>query len=96
MLYIAGGSASFAGSSSVQLPAQTTGTYKGIVMFQARNDPNEVKFTGNAGSSNPNQLGGIVYVPYSRQVTLATGTAALSARSIIALNIKVSSSVTIG
>ena len=96
MLYIAGGSASFAGGSSVQLPAQTTGTYKGIVMFQARNDPNEVKFTGNAGSSNPNQLGGIVYVPYSRQVTLATGTAALSARSIIALNIKVSSSVTIG
>jgi prepilin-type N-terminal cleavage/methylation domain-containing protein len=96
MLYIAGGFVTFAGSSSVNLTASNSGIYKKIVLFQARTDTNEVKFAGNSGSSTTNVLGGIVYVPNSNQVTLATGSASLTATAIVARNIKVSSSVTIG
>jgi len=96
MLYIAGGFVTFAGSSNVNLPAPNSGTYKNILIFQARTDTNEVKFAGNSGSGTTNVLGGIVYVPNSVQVTLATGSASLTAKAIVAQNIKVSSSVTIG
>ena len=95
LLYIAAGSVTFAGSSNVNLPASTSGVYKNILMFQARSDTNEVKIAGNSGSST-NVLGGVVYVPNSVQVTLATGSASLTARAIVAQNIKVSSAVTIG
>jgi prepilin-type N-terminal cleavage/methylation domain-containing protein len=96
MLYIAAGSVTFAGSSSVNLPGATSGIYKNIVMFQARTDTNEVKFAGNSGSGTTNVLGGVVYVPMSNQVTLATGSASLTAKAIVAQNIKVSSAVAIG
>ncbi len=101
MLYIAGGPVTFAGSSSVNLPSLNSkifagGIYDGIVMFQARSDSNEVKIAGNSGSGTTNVFGGIVYVPNSIQVTLATGSASLTAKAIVAQNIKVSSSVTIG
>jgi prepilin-type N-terminal cleavage/methylation domain-containing protein len=96
MLYIAGGSVTFAGSSSVNLMASNSGIYKKIVMFQSRTDTNEVKIAGNSGSGTTNVFGGIVYVPNSTQVTLATGSASLTATAIVAQNIKVSSSVTIG
>ena len=96
MLYIAGGSVTFAGSSSVNLSAANSGLYKNIVMFQARSDTNPVKIAGNSGSGTTNVFGGIVYVPNSSQVTLATGSASLTAKAIVAQNIKVSSSVTIG
>ena len=95
LLYIAAGSVTFAGSSNVNLPASTSGVYKNILMFQARSDTNEVKIAGNSGSGT-NVLGGVVYVPNSVQVTLATGSASLTARAIVAQNIKVSSAVTIG
>jgi hypothetical protein len=95
LLYIAAGSVTFAGSSNVNLPASNSGTYKNILMFQARSDTNEVKVAGNSGSGT-NVLGGVVYVPNSVQVTLATGSASLTARAIVAQNIKVSSAVTIG
>ena len=74
-------------------------------MFQARSDTNELKFAGNSGSSPfctmggtqyGNCLNGIVYVPNSTQVTLATGSASLATKAVVAQNIKVSSSVTIG
>jgi type II secretory pathway pseudopilin PulG len=96
MLYIAGGSVSLTGGSTINLPAPSSGTYKGIVIFQARTDSNPVKIAGNAGSSTPITFGGIIYVPNSTQVTLATGTATLTAKAIVAQNIKVSSPVTIG
>jgi prepilin-type N-terminal cleavage/methylation domain-containing protein len=96
LLYIAAGFVTFAGSSSVNLPAANSGIYKKIVMFQARTDTNEVKIAGNSGSSTTNVFGGIVYVPNSFQVTLATGSASLTATAIVAQNVKVSSSVTIG
>ena len=96
MIYIAGGSVTFAGGSSVNLPAPSAGMYKGIVMFQARSDTNALKFAGDSGSGTTNVLGGIVYVPRATQVTLATGSASLTAKAIVAQNIKVSSSVTIG
>jgi hypothetical protein len=101
MLYIAAGSVSFTGNSSVNLPALNGkvfagGLYDGIVMFQARTDTNALKFAGNSGSGTTNVLGGIVYVPNATQVTLATGSASLTAKAIVAQNIKVSSSVTIG
>jgi hypothetical protein len=101
MLYIAGGSVTFAGSSSVNLPSLNAkvfagGIYDGIVMFQARTDTAELKFAGNSGSGTTNVLGGVVYVPMSNQVTLATGSASLTAKAIVAQNIKVSSAVAIG
>jgi hypothetical protein len=96
MLYIAGGSATLAGGSTINLPAAGSGTYKDIVMFQSRTDSNPVKIAGNAGSSTPIVFGGIIYVPNSTQVTLATGAATLTAKAIVAQNIKVSSPVTIG
>jgi prepilin-type N-terminal cleavage/methylation domain-containing protein len=94
-------SVTFAGSSSVNLPALNSkvfagGLYDGIVMFQARHNQNELKFAGNSGSGTTNVLGGIVYVPGSKQVTLATGSASLTAKAIVAQNVKVSSAVTIG
>jgi hypothetical protein len=105
LLYIAGGAVTFAGSAKVSLPAATTGLYKGIVMFQARSDTNEVKIAGNSGSTTfctmggtqfGNCLDGIVYVPNSIQVTLATGSSSFAAKAVVAQNVKVSSSVTIG
>jgi prepilin-type N-terminal cleavage/methylation domain-containing protein len=96
LLYIAAGSVTFAGSSNVNLPASNSGIYKNILMFQARSDTNEVKIAGNSGSGTTNILGGVVYVPNSVQVTLATGSASLTAKAIVAQNIKVSSAVTIG
>jgi prepilin-type N-terminal cleavage/methylation domain-containing protein len=105
LLYIAGDAVTFAGGSRVNLPAATTGMYKGILMFQARSDTNALKFAGNSGSSVfctmggtqfGNCLNGIVYVPNSTQVTLATGSASLATKAVVAQNIKVSSSVTIG
>ena len=96
LLYIAGGSVSFTGQSTIDITAPSSGTYKDIVMFQARTDSNPVKVAGNAGSSVPIRLNGIVYVPNSTQVTLATGNASFSAKAIVAQQIKVSSPVTIG
>jgi hypothetical protein len=105
LLYIAGGAVTFAGSAKVSLPAATTGLYKGIVMFQARSDTSEVKIAGNSGSTTfctmggtqfGNCLDGIVYVPNSIQVTLATGSSSFAAKAVVAQNVKVSSSVTIG
>jgi hypothetical protein len=101
MFYIAADSVTFAGSSSINVPALNSkvfagGLYDGIVMFQARTDTSEVKIAGNSGSGTTNVFGGIVYVPNSTQVTLATGSASLTAKAIVAQNIKVSSSVTIG
>ena len=75
---------------------RSSGIYKDIVVFQARNNSNPVKVAGNAGSGTPISFGGIIYVPNSTQVTLATGTATLTAKAIVAQNIKVSSPVTIG
>jgi hypothetical protein len=80
----------------INLPAAPGGPYKGVVMFQARDNSNPVKVTGNAGTGQTNVFGGIVYVPASTQVTLATGSASLTATAIVAQNIKVSSSVSIG
>ena len=96
MLYIAGGSASFTGQSTIDLPAANSGMFKDIVMFQARSIAAPVKFAGNAGATIPVVLNGIVYVPNSTLVTLATGNATFSAKAIVAQQIKVASPVTIG
>jgi len=101
MFYIAAGSVSFTGNSSVNLPGLSgkvfaNGLYDRLVMFQARTDTNELKFAGNSGAGTANLLGGIVYVPSSLMVTLATGAASFAAKGIVAQNVKVSSAVTIG
>jgi prepilin-type N-terminal cleavage/methylation domain-containing protein len=119
LLYIAGGSVTFAGSARVNLSAATpsssghptpipgdpTGLYNNILMFQARSDTSEVKIAGNSGSTTfctmggtafGNCLNGVVYVPNSNLVTLATGSSSFAAKAVVAQNIKVSSSVTIG
>jgi len=96
MLYIAGGSATLAGGSTIDLTPPSTGTYTNIVIFQSRTDQNPVKIAGSAGKTTPINFRGIIYVPNSTQVTLATGSATLNALAIVAQNIKVSSPVTIG
>ena len=105
LLYIAGGAVQFTGSARINLPAATTGLYKGILMFQARSDTNPLKIAGNSGSTLfctmggqqfGNCLNGIVYVPNSTMVTLATGSSSLATKAVVSQNLKVSSSVTIG
>jgi prepilin-type N-terminal cleavage/methylation domain-containing protein len=88
LLYIAGGSVNLAGGSTVNLTPPSSGTYKNIVIFQARTDFNDVKVTGG---SSPIAFNGVIYVPNSNQVTLATGGAQLTAKAIVAQNIKISS-----
>jgi type II secretory pathway pseudopilin PulG len=103
MIFVAGGGVTLAGNGAINLPAPSSGVYNGVLFFQADGrlggppiDTTEFKVAGNAGSGVTNVLGGIVYVPASNQVTLATGSASLTAKAIVAQNIKVSSAVTIG
>jgi hypothetical protein len=53
------GSLSLAGSGVMNITAPTSGTYDGILYFQARNDTNVAKFTGGSGST----VGGVFYAP---------------------------------
>jgi type II secretory pathway pseudopilin PulG len=103
MIFVAGGGVTLAGNGAINLPAPTSGLYNGVLFFQSDGRPggpaadtSEFKVAGNAGNGVTNVLGGIVYVPKSVQVTLATGAASLTAKAIVAQNIKVSSAVTIG
>src|SRR5207248_8210110 len=53
MIYIAGApcptcaSATFAGNGAINLTAPSSGVYNNVLIFQARNLSNPVKFTGN-------------------------------------------------
>jgi hypothetical protein len=53
------GNFKLAGSGTLNLSAPTSGTYDGILYFQARNDTNSASFTGGSGST----VGGIFYAP---------------------------------
>ena len=48
--YLAGGSAMFAGSSSIDLVAPTTGTYAGILFFQDPSDTSTATINGGPGT----------------------------------------------
>jgi hypothetical protein len=96
MLYIENGSVTLAGGSTIDLTPPSTGIYTNIVIFQSRTDSSPLKIAGSAGKTTPINFRGIIYVPNSTQVTLATGSATLNALAIVAQNIKVSSPVTLG
>lgn len=59
MLYVTGGDINFHGSDSATLNAPTTGTYRGILMWQDKSDTNSVTLKG--GSSL--LLNGTLYFP---------------------------------
>jgi len=97
MLFIGdGGSFDLGGGSNVTLTPPTSGPYKNILVFQSRTNSSPLKITG--GSSAGLTFGGILYAPFSSQVTLSTGGAALAVTAVVAQNVKVAGSaqVTIG
>jgi hypothetical protein len=62
------GSTSVAGGSSLSLTAPTSGTYSGVLFFQARNDTHSLTVSGGGGTT----VQGILYAP-AAAVTLSGG-----------------------
>lgn len=105
MLYVKGGSLTFAGGSSIVLSPQTSGPYRGVLIFQPRSNPNPLKLSGGTvvgegNSDNCNKtaaLDGVVYARAS-SVTLGSGGACMTVKAIIAENVTITgnSRITIG
>jgi type II secretory pathway pseudopilin PulG len=85
LLYIAGGSVHVGGSGTVNLSAQTTGPYAGILIFQDRTDTAPLQINGTSGTYF---YGGLIYAP--RAPIDGTGNGAVTVSSVIG------SSATIG
>lgn len=83
-----GGDINFGGSSTIQLSPISSGPYKGLLLFQARDNNAPITFAGGTGISPI----GIIYAPLSSGVTLGTGGATLRVTAVVAQNIKVSGS----
>lgn len=96
MFYNEVGSISFAGGSQVNLPAYASDPYKGVLIFQARDNTNPLTLSG--GAQIASCLGGIIYAPNSTTATLGTGGANLKVTAVVSQNIKVTGNtqVTIG
>ena len=62
------GSSSVAGGSNLSLTAPTSGSYSGVLFFQARNDVNSLTVAGGSGTI----VQGILYAP-AAAVTLSGG-----------------------
>jgi len=87
LAYLSGGTFSLSGGGSVTLTAQTTGSYKGIVIWQAASDTNTVSFS-NGGTIT---LGGVLYAP-NAELSLVGGASTPSVTGIVAQSIIVSNS----
>jgi hypothetical protein len=84
-LYFAGGSLTISGQSSATLTPLTTGTYQGIVLYQARGDSQALSL---GGQSNATSLAGLVYVPAA--AADISGQSGLSIAALIASSAVVS------
>jgi hypothetical protein len=96
MFYNEAGSINFAGGSRFNLPAYQYAPYKNILIFQARDNRNELSLSG--GTSVSSKFGGIIYAPRADRVVLGSGGANLEVTAVIAQGIKVigNTQVTIG
>jgi hypothetical protein len=70
---------SVSGNGTVNLSAMSTGTYKGIVVFQSRTDASPMSISGNGSSTTYN---GLVYAPDAQVST--TGNGATTSSGIVA------------
>jgi Flp pilus assembly protein TadG len=73
------GSTSVTGSSSVDLTAPTSGTYDGVLFFQATTDNNPIQITG---SSNM-ELQGIIYAPDANLSFTGSGSSTISTDLVV-------------
>ena len=87
LAYLSGGTFSDSGAGSITLTAQTTGSYKGIVIWQAASDTNTVAFS-NSGTIT---LGGVLYAP-DAEVSLTGAASNPSVTGIVSQTIFVGNS----
>jgi Flp pilus assembly protein TadG len=93
-LYIAGGTVTISGGSSVRLTPLTTGPYAGVLIFQARGGTQRLTLSGGSGI----QLPGALYVPDGETNLTGGSTAsdALGVGQIITHTLTASGNSTIG
>jgi predicted outer membrane repeat protein len=82
LIYITGGSFSVSSTASVTLSAMTSGTYTGMVAWQAASDTSTITFS-NSGSLS---FGGAFYAPKA-QLTHSTTSATHAVTKLVAQNI---------
>jgi hypothetical protein len=87
MFYNEGGSITFNGGSTVNLPAYKLDPYKNILIFQSRTNSSDMSLSG--GTNVSSKLGGIIYAPNAARVVLGTGGANLEVTAVIAQLVKV-------
>ena len=80
------GAISFSGEAVVKLSAPTTGTYAGIVIFQSRDNTQELSFGGSAAPD----LNGLVYAPAA--LVSVSGTVQLQQTALVADGLQVAGS----
>jgi hypothetical protein len=85
------GSTTLTGSGNMNLTAPTSGTYDGVLVFQARSDTDAMSITGSGGDS----IKGIVYAPASALTLTGSGSMTVSLDMIVdSLSVTGSGSVT--
>jgi hypothetical protein len=80
-IYIESGGVSMAGGASVSLTAPTTGTWQGILFYQARGNSTESTLVGGTGQL----MNGVVYFP-SAHLTYTGGTSVTATATTIVTN----------
>jgi type II secretory pathway component PulJ len=82
LVYITGGTVSVSGAASVTLSAMTSGSYSGLVAWQAAADTSTITFS----NTGPLSLAGAVYAPKA-QVSHSTTSASHTITKLVAQNI---------
>jgi parallel beta-helix repeat protein len=76
------GSIALSGNGSINLTAAATGTYAGILVFQARDDTRALSLSGNAGLGlGRNNSGGVIYAPAA--LLYVSGNASLAGAVVV-------------
>jgi hypothetical protein len=88
----AGGAISLGGNGAVSLSPLAAGdpmygSYPGVLLFQARNNPAAITITGSSSASS---LSGLIYAPGSAGVQLGSGSGGLSIGWVVGTNLSVS------
>lgn len=89
LLYVESGSTKISGSGDLVLSALQDGPYTGILFFQSRSNTASFSITG---SSTVSALDGLIYAPTASSMKLTSGSAGLSVRGLIGVNMGMSGS----
>jgi prepilin-type N-terminal cleavage/methylation domain-containing protein len=84
------GAATFnmSGASSLNAGPLTSGTFAGLLIWQAREDTNPISITG---SSQASLLDGIIYAPSTSNLAVGSQASTITVRSIVGTNISMTS-----